>query len=92
MADDARRTVALANSNGDLNSPVTVAVFKEIFDALEWEKSQGKSLSPLEIFRGKVTRRRVMIGASPGVLTSSTGQQSLPHQQAQWLTVRKHYC
>lgn len=42
-------------------------------DTLTWEREVGKTLSPLEIFKGKTTRRRLMIGASPGVITSSTG-------------------
>ena len=71
--DDAKITVGLANTDGDTEAPVAVAVYREIVDTLEWEKNQGKSLSPLEIFRGKITRRRLLIGASPGVITSSTG-------------------
>ena len=66
-------SVAQTNTNGDMNHPISVTVYKEIVDTLQWERDVGKTLSPLEIFRGKVTRRRLLIGASPGVLTSSTG-------------------
>lgn len=52
---------------------MAMAVYREIVDTLEWEKNVGKTLSPLEIFRGKVTRLRLMIGASPGLLTAATG-------------------
>jgi hypothetical protein len=71
--DDAQVTVGLANSDGDMDHPVSVAVFKEVVDTIEWEKNVGKTLSPLEMFRSAVSRRRLLIGASPGVLTSSTG-------------------
>jgi len=73
LLEEARIVVAQTNSNGDIDDPVSVAVYKEIVDTLHWEKNVGKTMSPLEMFRDKVSRRRLMIGASPGVLTSSTG-------------------
>jgi len=73
LLEEARLTVGITNTNGDPDHPVSIAVYKEIVDTLRWEKEVGKTMSPLEIFKGPVTRRRLMIGASPGVLTSSTG-------------------
>ncbi|ORX35085.1 putative hexose carrier protein [Kockovaella imperatae] len=71
--EEARIVVAQTNSNGDMDDPVSIAVYKEIVDTLHWEKTAGRSMSPLDMFRDKASRRRLLIGASPGVLTSSTG-------------------
>ena len=73
LLEEGRLTVGITNTNGDPDDPVAVAVYREIVDTLAWEKDVGKTMSPLEIFKGKVSRRRLMIGSSPGVLTSSTG-------------------
>ena len=73
MLNEARIVVAQTNSNGDIDHPVAVAVYKEIVDTLHWEKYVGKTMSPMEMFKDRVSRRRLLIGASPGVLTSSTG-------------------
>jgi hypothetical protein len=34
--EEARIVVAETNSNGDISDPVSVAVYKEIIDTLEW--------------------------------------------------------
>lgn len=71
--ETAKQTVALTNSNGDEHDPVSEAVYKEIVDTLTWEKEVGKTLSPLEMFKDRKTFKRLIIGASPGMLTASTG-------------------
>ncbi|KAH8881707.1 putative hexose carrier protein [Thozetella sp. PMI_491] len=69
----ARLVVAQANSNGDMTDPVAVAVFKEIVDTLEWEKNAGQTMSPMEIFRTPVARKRLLIGMSVGPFSCIAG-------------------
>ncbi|KAK7959531.1 sugar transporter [Apiospora aurea] len=64
LFEEARTVVAQTNSNGNLTNPVTVAVYKEILDTIEFEKKDGRSMSPREIVRTPVARKRVLIGMS----------------------------
>ncbi|KAI8957001.1 putative hexose carrier protein [Daldinia sp. FL1419] len=69
----ARISVAQANTNGDLLDPVAIAVYKEIVDALDWEKKEGRTMSPKEIFKTPVVRRRLLIGMSAGPFSCVAG-------------------
>ncbi|KAI0122477.1 putative hexose carrier protein [Daldinia grandis] len=69
----ARISVAQTNTNGDLLDPVAIAVYKEILDALEWEKKEGRSMSPKEIIKTPVTRKRLLIGMSAGPFSCVAG-------------------
>ncbi|KAM3554467.1 hypothetical protein MY1884_006123 [Beauveria asiatica] len=71
--EDARVVVALTNANGDLDDPVAMAVYKQIVDTLEWEKKQGRTMSPKEIFKTPTARKRVLIGASAGPFSCIAG-------------------
>jgi hypothetical protein len=65
--------VAQTNSNGDISDPLAVAVFKEIIDTIEWEKKEGKTMSPMEIIRTPVARKRLLIGMSAGPFSCIAG-------------------
>lgn len=65
--------VAQTNSNGDPLDPVAIAVYKEIIDTLEWEKLEGRSMSPKEIIKTPVARRRFLIGMSAGPFSCIAG-------------------
>ncbi|KAI2635871.1 putative hexose carrier protein [Hypomontagnella submonticulosa] len=69
----ARTSVAQTNSNGDLLDPVTVAVYKEILDALEFEKKEGRTMSPAEIVKTPTARKRLLIGMSAGPFSCIAG-------------------
>ncbi|KAM3451627.1 hypothetical protein MY3296_005152 [Beauveria thailandica] len=71
--EDARVVVALTNANGDLDDPVAMAVYKQIVDTLEWEKKQGRTMSPKEIFKTPTARKRVLIGGSAGPFSCIAG-------------------
>lgn len=73
LFEDARLAVALTNSNGDIYDPVTVAVYKQIVDTLEWEKKEGRTMSPKEIFKTPTARKRVLIGGSAGPFSCIAG-------------------
>lgn len=73
LYEDAQEAVALANNNGDIHHPVSDAIYREIVDTIEWEKNEGKTLSWFEMFKGKTTRRRLLVGSSPGWITASVG-------------------
>ncbi|KAI1412008.1 putative hexose carrier protein [Hypoxylon sp. FL1857] len=69
----ARTSVAQTNSNGDILDPVAVAVYKEILDTLEWEKKEGRTMSPKEIFKTPTARKRLFIGMSAGPFSCIAG-------------------
>ncbi|KAH8900708.1 putative sugar transporter [Thozetella sp. PMI_491] len=60
----ARTVVAQANSNGDIMSPLAITVYRQIVDTIEWEKKEGRKMSPMEIIKNPVARKRVLIGGS----------------------------
>lgn len=43
---------------------MTVTIYRQIVDTLEWEKKEGRSMSPKEIIKNPVARKRVLIGGS----------------------------
>ncbi|XXH01540.1 hypothetical protein Hte_007900 [Hypoxylon texense] len=69
----ARASVAQTNSNGDLSDPVALAVYKEILDTIEWEKKEGRTMSPKEIIRTPAARKRLLIGMSAGPFSCIAG-------------------
>ncbi|KAI8627116.1 putative hexose carrier protein [Xylariaceae sp. FL1651] len=71
--ESARTTVALTNTNGDIHDPVAITVYKEIVDTLEWEKKEGRTMSPMEIVKTPTARRRFLIGASAGPFSCIAG-------------------
>lgn len=68
-----RTVVAQTNSNGDILDPVAVAVYKEIIDTIAWEKKEGRTMSPKEIVKTPVARRRLLIGMSAGPFSCIAG-------------------
>ncbi|CAJ2509069.1 Uu.00g140950.m01.CDS01 [Anthostomella pinea] len=69
----ARISVAQTNSNSDLSDPVAITVYKEILDTLEWEKKEGRTMSPLEIVKTPTARKRLLIGMSAGPFSCIAG-------------------
>lgn len=69
----ARTVVAQANADGDAADPVAITVYKEIIDTLAWEKKEGRTLSPGEIFKTPSARKRLLIGMSPGPFSCIAG-------------------
>jgi hypothetical protein len=50
-----------------------LTVYKEIVDTLEWERKQGRTMSPKEIVRTPAARRRMLIGMSAGPFSCVAG-------------------
>lgn len=73
LYDPARTVVAQTNANGNLSSPIVLTVYKEILDTLEWEKKEGRTMSPKEIFKTPVARKRLLIGMSAGPFSCVAG-------------------
>lgn len=73
LYEEARLSVAQTNSNGDILDPVSVAVYKQIVDTLNWEKKEGVTMSPKEIFKTPSARKRVLIGGSVGPFSCIAG-------------------
>lgn len=70
--DTARLVVAQTNANGDETDPVVVTVYKEIVDTLKWEK-EHRTMTPVQIAKDKVARKRFLIGISPGPFSCICG-------------------
>ncbi|KAL1859655.1 hypothetical protein Daus18300_009520 [Diaporthe australafricana] len=73
LYEASREVVAQTNANGNPNDPVVLAVYKEIIDTLAWEKKEGRSMSPMEIVKTPVARKRLLIGMSPGPFSCIAG-------------------
>ncbi|KAL1593889.1 hypothetical protein SLS60_010622 [Paraconiothyrium brasiliense] len=71
--EEARTVVAQTNADGDSSNPIVLTVYKEILDTLEWEKKEGRTMSPREIFKTPVARKRLLIGASAGPFSCVAG-------------------
>jgi hypothetical protein len=48
-------------------------VYKEIVDTLKWEKEENQTLSPMQIIKTPVNRKRFLIGMSPGPFSCIAG-------------------
>jgi hypothetical protein len=71
--EEARAVVALTNANGDLSHPVVLTVYKEIIDTIGWEKKEGRTMSPKEMFKTPTARKRLLIGMSAGPFSCVAG-------------------
>jgi hypothetical protein len=71
LYEEARTSVAQTNANGDINNPVVVAVYKEIVDTLNWEKENVLTFK--ETIKNPISRRRLLIGMSPGPFSCIAG-------------------
>lgn len=61
------------NAGGDVDDAVVLTVYREVIDTLSWEKEEGRTLSPMEIVKTPVARRRFLIGMSPGPFSCIAG-------------------
>ena len=52
---------------------MAVTIYKEILDTLEWEKKEGRTMSPAEIIKTPTAVKRLMIGMSPGPFSCVAG-------------------
>ncbi|KAF2448732.1 putative sugar transporter [Karstenula rhodostoma CBS 690.94] len=71
--EEARMAVAQTNADGNLSNTIVLTVYKEILDTLEWEKKEGRTMSPKEIFKTPVARKRLLIGMSAGPFSCVAG-------------------
>lgn len=72
--EDAHTVLARVNARGDKENPVVVSEFARIIDALQTDQAvAAKAMSPRELIRTPVARRRLAIGASPGLFSCIAG-------------------
>lgn len=50
-----------------------LTVYKEIIDTIKWEKEHGQTMSPMEIIKTPVARKRLLIGMSAGPFSCIAG-------------------
>ncbi|CAK3973415.1 hexose carrier [Lecanosticta acicola] len=70
---EARICLAQTNASGDLSDPVVLAVYKEIVDTLRWEKEEKGVMTPLQIAKDPVARKRLLVGMSAGPFSCIAG-------------------
>ncbi len=73
LFEEAQVVVAQTNADGDALNPIVLTVYKEIVDTLEWEKNEGRSMSPKEMIKTPVARKRLLIGMSAGPFSCIAG-------------------
>ncbi|KAK0855932.1 hypothetical protein LTS02_010863 [Friedmanniomyces endolithicus] len=73
MLEEARTVVAQTNANGIIDDPVVLAVYKEIIDTLKWEKEENRVMTPIQIAKDPVSRKRLLIGMSAGPFSCVAG-------------------
>lgn len=71
--EEARIVVAQTNANGDVSHPIVLTVYKEIIDTIAWEKKEGRTMSPKEIFKTPTARKRLLVGMSAGPFSCIAG-------------------
>lgn len=72
--EDAHTVLARVNARGDKENPIVVSEFARIVDALQTDRAvAANAMSPKELFRTPVARRRLAIGASPGLFSCIAG-------------------
>ncbi|KAF2765509.1 putative hexose carrier protein [Teratosphaeria nubilosa] len=73
LHDEARLSVAQANADGDVTDPVVLTIYKEIVDTLKWEKEEQRTMTPLQIAKDPIARKRLLIGMSAGPFSCVAG-------------------
>ncbi|KAH9207456.1 putative hexose carrier protein [Leptodontidium sp. 2 PMI_412] len=73
LFQEARTVVAQTNADGDDMNPIVLVVYKEIIDTIEWEKKEGRTMSPKEMIKTPTARKRFLIGMSPGPFSCIAG-------------------
>lgn len=78
LAKQGHRTAALdviasTYANGDKDSPIVVAAFKEIVDTLEFEQNNDERLTLTQCFRTPSARRRILLACSAAVFSTIAG-------------------
>lgn len=85
--EDAHATVARVNARGDKTDPIVIAEFQKIVDALQTDKAvAAQAMSPKELIRTPTARRRLAIGASPGLFSCIAGNIIASYYLGQSLT------
>jgi hypothetical protein len=79
--------LARVNARGDKSNPLVVAEFQRIIDALATDQAVAANpLSPRELIRTPVARRRLAIGASPGLFSCIAGNIIASYYISSFLT------
>jgi hypothetical protein len=73
--DDAKTALALTYADGDLSSAEVVTEFKQIEDAISFEKNQMETLSVKELWNTKTARKRVLLAVSAAVFSTIVGYE-----------------
>lgn len=85
--EDAHLVVARVNARGDKTDPRVIVEFQRIVDALHMDKAvAAKAMSPKELIRTPTARRRLAIGASPGLFSCIAGNIIASYYLGQSLT------
>jgi hypothetical protein len=65
--------IALTYANGDKDSPIVLAAFKEIVDTLDFEINNDEQLTLSQCFKTAPARRRILLACSAAVFSTIAG-------------------
>lgn len=65
--------IALTYANGDVNSPIVLAQYKQIEDTIAFEKHAGETLSMKQLVKTPSSRKRVLLAVSCAVFSTIAG-------------------
>ncbi|KAF7299678.1 Hexose transporter protein [Mycena chlorophos] len=83
--EDALRVIALTHANGDVNDTVVQTQYKEIIDAIEYEKSLPEPLSVKQMFKTPPARKRIVLCTSVAVFSTVAGNVIVSYYLGQML-------
>jgi hypothetical protein len=70
---DAKKALALTYADGDLSSIEVMTEFKQIEEAITFERTQMQTLSVKELWKTKTARKRVLLAVSAAVFSTIVG-------------------
>lgn len=70
---EALEVLALMSADGDINDPVVVTQYRQVYDTVAFEKVNKASQSWLEPFRTRTNRRRMMLACSCALIGNMSG-------------------
>jgi hypothetical protein len=77
--EEALQVIAMVNSKGNREDPITVVQYREISDTLAWEKSEGKQMTFWQAWKHAVNRKRISIAASYSVIVMLCGNNTITY-------------
>lgn len=77
--EEALEVVALTYADGDQESPVVLAQYREIVETLKYEVENGETLSMMQTVKTPSARRRLLLTCSVAVISMLSGNNIISY-------------